>query len=226
MALIPARGGSKGVPRKNVKALAGKPLLGWTVEAAQESQYLDRLVLSSEDDDIIATAQAWNCEVLRRPKELSEDDTPGIAPVLHALEQFTSYDYVVLLQPTSPFRTTADIDGCVAACNSRGWNACVSVVEQTKSPSWLYLLEEDKRLEPFFFVTTPVNRRQDSPKVYALSGALYVARCDWLARSKSFLGPETHGYPLSPLHSLDIDTEDDFTVAEALKRYQLGSHAR
>lgn len=224
LALIPARGGSKGVPRKNIRLLADKPLIAWSIEEARESRYIDRLVLSTDDDDIMNVAQAWNCEVLKRPAHLAQDDTPGIAPVLHALTQLVAYDYVVLLQPTSPFRTATDIDGCIAACSQKGWKVCVAVVEQTKSPYWLYFLE-DERLEPFL-AADRVERRQDSPKLYALSGAVYVAESAWLEHSKSFLTPETRGYLLSPLHSLDIDSEDDFTLAEALKRHQLGSNDR
>ena len=221
LALIPARGGSKGVPRKNIRLLADKPLITWSIEAARASHYVDRLVLSSDDDDVRKVAQAWDCEVLERPEHLARDDTPGIAPVLHAISQLDAYDYVVLLQPTSPFRTTADIDACIAACHHNGWKVCVAVVAQTKSPYWLYFLEAG-RLEPFLAEDATVQRRQDSPELYALSGAVYVAECAWLEDSKSFLTPETHGYPLPALHSLDIDSEDDFTLAEALKRYQLG----
>jgi len=110
LGIISARGGSKGIPRKNIKLLAGKPLIAWTIEEAQKSQYLDRLILSSEDMEIISTAQSWGCEVpFIRPAELARDDTPGIDPVIHALHQLAEqYDYVMLLQPTSPLRTVED----------------------------------------------------------------------------------------------------------------------
>ncbi|MEH2097772.1 acylneuraminate cytidylyltransferase family protein, partial [Nostoc sp.] len=114
LAIIPARGGSKAVPRKNIREIGGKPLIAWTIEEAKKSQYIDRLILSSEDDEIISIAQKWGCEIaFKRPVELAQDDTPGIAPVLHALNQLPIYDYVVLLQPTSPLRQVIDIDGCI-----------------------------------------------------------------------------------------------------------------
>nr|HPK54819.1 acylneuraminate cytidylyltransferase family protein [Smithellaceae bacterium] len=110
LAIIPARGGSKGIPRKNITNLAGKPLIAWTIEEAKKSKYIDRLILSSEDNEIIQVAKEWGCEVpFIRPRELAEDDTLGIEPVLHALNTIKKkYDYVVLLQPTSPLRSVDD----------------------------------------------------------------------------------------------------------------------
>ena len=114
LGLIPARGGSKGVPRKNIRLVAGRPLLAWTIDAARASRYLDRLVLSTDDCEIGAVAIAAGCEVpFLRPPELARDDTPGIDPVLHALGQLPPFDIVVLLQPTSPLRLASDIDGCI-----------------------------------------------------------------------------------------------------------------
>lgn len=140
LAIIPARGGSKGVPRKNIRELAGKPLIAWTIEEAKKSKYIDRLILSTEDDEIIEVAKQYGCEVpFKRPIELAQDDTPGIDPVLHAIEQCPGYDYVVLLQPTSPLRTVDDIDGCIEQLlSSDGTNFCVSVTEPEKSPYWMY----------------------------------------------------------------------------------------
>lgn len=114
LAIIPARGGSKGVPRKNIRNLAGKPLIAWTIEEAKKSKYINRVILSSDDNEIIEIAKNYNCEVpFVRPKNIAEDNTPGIDPVLHAIKQCPGYDYVVLLQPTSPLRTVEDIDGCI-----------------------------------------------------------------------------------------------------------------
>src|ERR1039458_650454 len=111
LGVVPARGGSKGVPRKNIRMAAGKPLIAWTIEKALKSQYIDRLVLSSEDLEIMEVALRYGCDVpFRRPVELASDDTPGIAPVLHVLEKLPGYSYVALLQPTSPSRAAEDID--------------------------------------------------------------------------------------------------------------------
>ncbi len=120
LAVIPARGGSKGVPRKNIRDLAGKPLIAWTIEAAKKSKYIDRLILSSEDPEIIAVAKSYGCEVpFVRKIELAQDDTPGIEVVLDAVQRCLGYTHVLLLQPTSPFRTHKHIDDLIEKFNQK-----------------------------------------------------------------------------------------------------------
>jgi N-acylneuraminate cytidylyltransferase len=218
LAVIPARGGSKGIPGKNIIDVAGKPLIAWTIEAAKQSKYIDRLILSSDDDEIINIANQWGCEVpFKRPDALAKDDTPGIAPVLHALSIFPSFDYIVLLQPTSPLRTTEDMDGCMEQCINRQANCCVSVTEPDKSPFWMYYINIQGILEPLLPTNNDVAvRRQDLPVVYALNGAVYVARCKWLLVNKSFLSQETMAYPMSTEHSIDIDSWRDLQLAKLM----------
>ncbi|WP_246605607.1 acylneuraminate cytidylyltransferase family protein [Sphaerospermopsis torques-reginae] len=217
LAIIPARGGSKGVTRKNIRPVGQKPLIAWTIEAAKQSHYLDRLILSSEDEEIIKVAKEWGCEVpFQRPMELAEDDTPGIAPVLHALEVLPGYDYVVLLQPTSPLRQVNDIDGCIKKCIAAQASGCVSVTEVTENPYWMYTITENGLMEQLIKIDQSFLRRQDLPRVYKLNGAVYVAQCDWLKESKSFLSHDTLAYVM-PLHrSLDIDSELDLDMAELI----------
>lgn len=217
LAIIPARGGSKGVPRKNIRPLAGKPLIAWTIAEAKKSRYIDRLVLSSDDQEIIGVAREWGCEApFARPAELARDDTPGIEPVLHALGELPGYDYVVLLQPTSPLRTVADIDGTLELCLARGARACVSVTEPDKSPYWMFSRDNDGRLRPLIDTDEIAARRQDLPPAYALNGAVYVAEAGWLVESRSFLTAETLGYDMPKERAADIDTELDFAIAELL----------
>ncbi len=218
LAIIPARGGSKGIPRKNIIDVAGKPLIAWTIEAAKKSKYIDRLVLSSEDDEIIRIAIQWGCEVpLKRPDFLAEDDTPGIDPVLHMLSVLPEFDYIVLLQPTSPLRRTEDIDGCIEQCITKRANCCVSVTEPDKSPFWMYYINSEGVLEPVVSSDNEVAvRRQDLPVIYALNGAVYVARCEWLLTNKSFLTKETIAYPMSKEHSIDIDSWRDLQLAKLI----------
>jgi len=217
LGIIPARGGSKGVPRKNIREVAGKPLIAWTIEEAQKSRYIDRLILSSEDQEIIRVAGQWGCEApFVRPTELSADDTPGIDPVLHALQELPDYDYIVLLQPTSPLRSVEDIDGCIEKGISSNSKSCVSVTEPEKNPYWMYLLDAEGKMRPFVDNEELVLRRQDLPKVYALNGAVYVAEKEWLRQERSFLTRETLGYEMPQERSLDIDTELDLKVFEAL----------
>lgn len=218
LAIIPARGGSKGVPRKNIRRVAGKPLIAWSIEAAKQSKYIDRLILSSENEEIIAVAEEWGCEVpFVRPIELSGDEVPGMEPVLHALKALpVKYDYVVVLQPTSPLRTVRDIDGCIGRCARRAANACVSVVEPDKSPYWAYTLDAEGRMQPLVDTGELIFQRQDLPKTYVLNGAVYVANCEWLLKTKSFVTAETLAYPMDRVNSIDIDTELDLKFAEML----------
>ncbi len=215
LAIIPARGGSKGVPRKNLRPLAGKPLIAWTIAAAQKSAYIDRLILSSEDAEIIAVAKAWGCEApFIRPAELARDDTPGIDPVLHALDALPGYDYVVLLQPTSPLRETADIDGGIFRCADGDAPACVSVSPPAQHPYWTYRIDEEGRMSPLFD-NIPA-RRQDLPDVYALNGAVYVARTLDLRHTRDFLMPGAVAFVMPDARALDIDTPADLALAECL----------
>ena len=218
LAVIPARGGSKGVQRKNIRQVAGKPLIAWTIFEAKKSRYLDRVIVSSEDQEVIAVAQQWGGEApFIRPRELALDDTPGIAPVLHALDALPEkYDYVVLLQPTSPLRLATDIDGCLEKCLNHKALACISVSEAILNPFWMYVLDGDQRLIPLIDQETIALRRQELPGVYALNGAIYVAQTKWLQQSRSFLTPDTLAYVMPRERSLDIDTEVDLRLCELL----------
>lgn len=208
LAIVPARGGSKGIPRKNVREVGGKPLIAWTIEEAKKSRYIDRLILSSDDDEIIEVAKAWGCEVpFKRPIELAQDQTPGIAPVLHALELLPRYDYVTLLQPTSPLRQADDIDCCLEKCLAADANACVSVTEVTENPYWMYTLEEHGAMRQLIQTNDFFYRRQDLPQVFKLNGAVYVAESEWLLQSKSFLSKDTLAYVMPLERSIDIDDE-------------------
>lgn len=217
LAVIPARGGSKGVPRKNLREVAGRPLLAWTIEEARRCASLDRIVLSSEDPEVITVARRYKCEVpFVRPADLARDDTPGIEPVLHALGELPGYDYVVLLQPTSPLRTAADIDGCVDHCRQLGAPACVSVAPCRDHPALLVQMEAGSRLRRLYQPPTGAVRRQDYPEFFVLNGAVYVARSDWLLSSRTFLTDETAGYVMPRERSLDIDSEGDLQFFAAL----------
>lgn len=218
LGLIPARGGSKGLPRKNILPLLGKPLMAWTIEEAKKSRYIDRLILSSEDSEIIATARQWGCEVpFVRPAELAGDDTPGVDPVLHALQAIPeSYDYVVLLQVTSPLRTVEDIDRCLEYCISKKAPVCIAVTEPEKSPYWMYRLDEDNRLIPLMDEGYTSKRRQDLPTTYVINGAVYVVGTGWVKQNRTFLTPETLAYVMPRERSIDVDSAQDITICELL----------
>jgi len=217
LAIIPARGGSKGIPRKNIKPLASKPLIGWTIEAAKQSSCLDRIIVSTEDEEIASVARNLGADVpFMRPTELAADDTPAIDPVLHAISHLPDCDWVLLLQPTSPLRSAEDIDGIWQFCQERGALSAVSVCEVEKHPYWMYQFNAAQRLEPFIKGRPDVTRRQDLLSAYELNGALYLAKTDWLLQRQDFIGPETLGYVMPPERSVDLDTPQDWRWVEFL----------
>ena len=217
LGVILARGGSKGLPRKNVIDLAGKPLIAWTIEAGLASAYVDRLILSSDDEEIMRVAEEHGCDVpFQRPDNLAEDDTSSMDALLHALEQIPEYEYVALLQPTSPLRTAEDIDACIEKMDRLEVPACVSVTKTDKPPQWMYTLQGDDRLAPVLPEEERVTRRQDAPSTYTLNGAIYVADTNWLVKHKSFMHDETVAYLMPSDRSVDIDDEVDMRIAEAI----------
>jgi len=218
LAIIPARGGSKGVPRKNLRSLAGKPLIAWTIEESAKSAYIDRTILSSDDEEIIAIARQWNCEVpFVRPAKLAEDQVPGEEPVLHAIAAINEkYDYVVLLQPTSPLRLAEDIDACIEKCFSQNAPACVTVTIPDKSPYWMYFMDNEGKLYPVIEEKNVASLRQQLKSVYLLNGAVYVAKIDWFLKNKKFVSDGTVAYLMPKSRSMDIDTEWDLKICQIL----------
>lgn len=217
LALIPARGGSKGLPGKNIRLFGGKPLIAWSIDAARASSYVTRVVVSSDDEAILAAARSHGAETpFQRPRSLAEDDTPSIDVVMHALDEIGGCDWVVLLQPTSPLRVTADIDAAIEQCLKSAVPACVSVCEAPTSPWWMFQIGEQGEMRSFLPTEQRPTRRQDLPDLYALNGAVYVARVDWLRRSRQFVTEQTVAYVMPPERSVDIDSLFDFELAECL----------
>jgi N-acylneuraminate cytidylyltransferase len=217
LGLIPARGGSVALPRKNVRPLAGKPLVAWTIAAALESKYLDRVVLSSDDDEIMKVARTWGCEVpFRRPNHLATAEADAIDVVLHALEELPGFDYVVLLQPTSPLRIAPDIDGAIEKCMTECAPSCVSVVRVEKSLRWMYHLSDDQRMLPALAGDEIPSRRQGDRATYALNGAIYVTQVNELRKQRQFVTEATVAYVMPPERSPDVDTELDLHWCEFL----------
>lgn len=218
LAIIPARGGSKGVPRKNVRSVGGKPLIAWTVTSALAATTIDRIILSSDDAEIIETARQWGCEIpFIRPPDLATDTASMLDVIHHAVDHCGSgFEWVVLLQPTSPLRSPDDIDATVNACIQAHAPAAVTVTPSDKSPFWMYFRGDSGLMKPI--LDDPRNlsyRRQDLPPAYALNGAVYVARRDWLKGRTSFLSPETICHVMPRDRSIDIDTEFDISMLEA-----------
>lgn len=220
LGLIPARGGSKGIPRKNVKLISGKPLIAWTIEAALRSRQLAAVVVSTDDAEIADVARRYGAQVpFMRPAELAQDGTPGLDPVLHALECLPQYDNVMLLQPTSPLRTTEDIDACISLRHRSGAPAAVSVTEPERHPFWMYTLGQGGGMHPLMNAPA-VTRRQELPPVYAANGALYYTEAGWLRAGRAFITPETVAYIMPADRSVDLDTPLDWKLAELLLKEQ------
>jgi len=215
LAVIPARGGSKGIPNKNVVSLMGKPLINWTIEAARSSRYIDHLILSSDDERICSVAKAAGCNVpFLRASELATDDAKTVDVVLDAINRTPGFDLVVVLQPTSPLREASDIDNCLELLIAQGAATAVSVSESRDHPFLVYSMAADSRLDAFLKIDPSVSmRRQDLPPAYSLNGAIYVAEIDWLIASKSFVSLETVGYLMSREASVDIDEPSDLERA-------------
>lgn len=216
LAVIPARGGSKGVPLKNIREVGGKPLIAWAIEAVKKSLYIDRLILSSDDDRIIAKAQEWGCEVpFKRPEDLARDDSSSIDVVLHAAESIPGYEIIVVVQPTSPLVEPSDIDSCIEKLFETSAKSSVSITEPSKSPYWMFTLDAKGFIAPLMDESFLQKRRQDLPSAFIPNGAVYVAYIDWLFKTKSFYGKETACHIMPKERSLDIDTEMDFVFMDA-----------
>ena len=171
------------MPGKNIRGAGGKPLIAWTIEAAKASRYVDRLILSTDDPSIAAVARQFGCEVpFMRPAELATDKADSMAVVRHALESLPErYDYLLLLQPTSPLRGAADIDAAFEHFVESGAKTCVSVCEPDKHPYWMVTMAADSTVRHLFPPEQVPTRRQDAPPIFALNGAIYIAPADYLA---------------------------------------------
>jgi CMP-N-acetylneuraminic acid synthetase len=216
LALIPARGGSKGIPRKNVRALAGKPLIVWTIEAALAARHVSRVVVSTDSEEIAALARAHGAEVpFMRPAELASDNAPGIAPVMHTLDELPDATEIVLLQPTSPLRTARHIDAALDLVRERGALSLVSVRAVDEHPAHMFRQSADGLLCPYA-PEEIAPRRQDLSPLWLLNGAIYYADAASLRASGSLVTGETLAFAMDSRASLDIDTELDWKLAETL----------
>jgi CMP-N,N'-diacetyllegionaminic acid synthase len=225
LGLIPARGGSKGVARKNVRVLCGKPLLQWTAESALAARTLDRLVLSTEDEEIASVGRRCGVDVpFLRPSELARDDTPTLPVVQHALQELEKvgdrFDAVCLLQPTNPFRRSVDIDGCVDLLSVSNADAVMSVlrVPAEYNPHWVYFRTEDGSLKLSTGEPEPTARRQLLPPAFHRDGSIYVTRRNAIIEQRSLYGMLVLGYEVDRARMVNIDTPADWNRAEILMR--------
>jgi CMP-N,N'-diacetyllegionaminic acid synthase len=224
LGLVLARGGSKGIPRKNLALVGNKPLIAWTAEAASESGVVDRLVLSTDDREIADEGRRIGAEVpFLRPAELATDSSTSIDVNLHAinwLEEHENYrpDYVLLLQPTSPLRTAADIRASVALAVERQADSVVSVSAAHQHPLWMKTLDNEGRLFDLYPQSLTPTRRQDLPPAFALNGAIYLNLRSFLLKARTFVCDHTYAYVMPTERSLDVDTPWDLYLADLILR--------
>lgn len=216
VAIIPARGGSKGLPGKNIKRLSGLPLIAWTIKAAQQSEQVDRVVVSTDCEEIAAIAKEYGADVpFMRPAELATDSASSVDVVQHVLNMLIEkFEYLVLLQPTSPFRNSSDIDAAITLATQSDACNVVSACLSDKSPYWMYTLDSSRTISPVVNGSDRPARRQDSPPVYQLNGAIYVSFVDHFMNTRSLVDINTKALIMPMERSLDIDTEIDFKIAE------------
>ncbi|MBN2788507.1 MAG: acylneuraminate cytidylyltransferase family protein [Paludibacteraceae bacterium] len=224
LAVIPARGGSKRLPRKNVLDLAGKPLIAWTIEAAKQSKYIDHFVVSTDDQEITDVSKKFGAEVLTRPGELATDAASSVDVVLHAVNaQHKQYDYVILLQPTSPLRTSQHIDEAIELLFEKNANAVISVCETEHSPLWANTLPEDGSMDNFIREEVKGKRSQDLPTYYRLNGSIYICNIERLYKENNLITErDVFSYKMDRRSSIDIDQRVDFEFSEFfLKKYDV-----
>ncbi|MCW8896093.1 MAG: acylneuraminate cytidylyltransferase family protein [Sulfurimonas sp.] len=217
LAIIPARGGSKRLPRKNILDLAGKPLIAWTIDAGLKSKFIDKVVVTSDNDEILNIATKFGAQIIKRPYELATDKATSFDAVEHTINSFDDYDYIVLLQPTSPLRNEVHIDEAIKLLETKKADAIVSICEMDHSPLWSNTLSEDMSMSGFLRDEVLNKRSQDLDTYYRLNGAIYICKTDKLLKEKSFyIKNDIYAYNMDRKSSIDIDEEIDFEIAKVM----------
>ena len=219
LGLIPARGGSKGIPMKNLYPFNNKPLIQWTIESALESNLLDKIIVSTDDDDIANFSRSKGAEVpFLREKYLAQDDSLVIDAVLNILEKFNIFDYILLLQPTSPLKTSEDIANIINLQKKYDASSLVSVCEANENPALFYEINNNYLSKTFSELKG--SNRQDFSSYYIINGALYLCSVKHLRKYKSFITDTTIPYIMPRERSIDIDNIIDIKWGEFIKNYE------
>ena len=217
LAIIPARGGSKRLPRKNVLDLNGKPLIAYSIEAGLDSSYIDKVVVTSDNDEILTISKKYGAITINRPNELASDTATTFDAIKHAVDNYEKYDYIVLLQPTSPLRDRDHIDKAIELLESKNADAVVSVCKMDHSPLWSNTINDSLSMTGFLKGEVLNKRSQDLKEYYSLNGAIYICDTKKLLKEKSFFLKESiFAYKMDRKSSIDIDKEIDFKIAEYL----------
>lgn len=219
LSIIPARGGSKGVLRKNIKKLYGKPLIHYSIKAGLESTYINRVVVSTEDKEIASVVEKYNAEVIKRPVELAQDDSLAFFTYIHVLDFLKNHeeyypDIIVILQPTSPLRIVEDVDNAIELFMKIDCDSVIGVTEDNEI-YWSFRLK-DSFLDPVFGKEFLSKNRQDLPMLYRPNGAIFVTTPQNLLKNRGFHGDKVIPYVMPDERSVDIDTTVDFELANIL----------
>jgi CMP-N-acetylneuraminic acid synthetase len=219
LAIIPARAGSKRLEKKNIKLLCGKPLIAYTIESALASHYLNRIVISTEDEEIARISRSFGAEVIMRPLALAQDDSTTEDVIVNVLDQLKNKEnyipeILVLLQPTSPLRTTEDINNAIKIFIGTHGDSLVSITKFDHPPHWAFQIENGMLKSAFS--KKSLKRSQDLPSLYRPNGALFITRTDSFIKNRSFYTKQTIPFILPRKRSIDIDDEFDFLVTEFL----------
>ena len=216
LAIIPARSGSKRIKNKNIKILNKKPLIFWTISEARKVKCLDHLLVSTNDSKIADIALKYGAEVpFLRPYKLSTDNSPTIDTVLHALDYYKNINYIIILQPTSPFRKAYHIRKILEFCIKKKIKSAVSISKNSEAKKKAYRLRKDNKLIPQKLDSIKKKNQND---IYRLNGAMYVVSKNWLLKNKTFVNKETFGYVMPKSLSLDIDYDSDWEKAKKIFR--------
>jgi len=217
LAIIPARGGSKRLPRKNILDLNGKPLIAWSIEAGLSSKYIDKVVVTSDDDDILNLSKSLGVEILKRPDYLASDTATTFDTIKHVIEKVANYDYIILLQPTSPLRGGLHIDEAIELLENKKASAVISVCKMDHSPLWSNTIDKSLSMVGFLKDEVLNKRSQDLEKYYRVNGAIFICKVERLLENKGFFLKENiYAYVMDRKSSVDIDEEIDFKIAEIL----------
>ena len=225
LAVIPARGGSKGLPRKNIRELNGKPLIAWTIEAAKDSRLLDKIVVSTEDQEIAAVSSTFGMPVpFMRPEELASDEATTFSVLEHVVQmlkkQGENYDVIVLLEPTSPLRETNDIDNMIKSfLDNPGLDSLVSIGEIATEHPLIAKKIRDGLVVSFFENSSHASRRQDNEPAFFPYGVAYLAKISTFLEQKTFYGSKCGYYKIKRYQNYEVDDIYDFLAVESIMKY-------
>jgi len=227
LGIIPARGGSKGLPNKNIKELCGKPLIAWSIEAGIKSKYLDEILVSTDSVEIAEISKELGVKApFLRPEHLANDTAKSVDVIKHTIEFYKNiikkeFDYVVLLEPTSPLRESKDIDKAIELLLESNAVSIVGICKtEDQNPAFLVTKGDNGEIKGYENKNMEVLRRQDIRDVFFFEGTIYISKTEELLKKKTFYHDKTIGYVVPKYKSLEIDDMDDFIMVEAIMKYK------